>query len=84
MLTVRDKMTLDLAARRSGGPGARETEIRVLFSERPTAFYQRLNRLIDDPEALAYAPLTVKRLLRLRDQRRAVRRYASSDGTTMP
>jgi hypothetical protein len=31
---------------------------------------QRLNALLDRPEALAYAPTTVKRLQRLRDKRR--------------
>ena len=32
-------------------------------------YYQEINALIDRPEALAYAPLLVKRLRRLRDRR---------------
>lgn len=43
------------------------------FSITPTAYYQALNRLIDDPEALAVDPLTVRRLVRMRDRRRAER-----------
>ena len=49
--------------------GAMEAKVRELFGENTTRYYQRLNRLIDDPEALAYAPLVVRRLQRLRDQR---------------
>ena len=32
-------------------------------------YYQEINALIDRPEALAHAPLLVKRLRRLRDRR---------------
>lgn len=79
MLTVKDKMTLDLEARHWKYPGAKETQIRQLFTESATRYYQRLNALIDRPEALAYAPLTVKRLQRLRSAR-ARRRAAIAGG----
>jgi hypothetical protein len=69
VLTVKDKMTLDLEATWWKYAGAKEATIRELFSESPTRFYQRLNRLIDQAEALEYAPLVVRRLQRLRDQR---------------
>lgn len=36
-------------------------------------YYQRLNVLLDLPEALAYKPLLVKRLQRLRSSRQAAR-----------
>lgn len=49
--------------------GAKEQAIRDLFDVSATRYYQQLNALIDRPEALAYAPLTVKRLLRLRAKR---------------
>jgi len=36
-----------------------------------TGYYQRLNRLLEDPAALAYAPMVVSRLWRVREVRRA-------------
>jgi len=36
-------------------------------------YYQQLNTLIDRPEALVYAPLLVKRLRRMREQRQLAR-----------
>lgn len=42
--------------------GAKDTAIRKLFDCTPIAYYQRLNALIDRPEALAIAPLVVRRL----------------------
>lgn len=36
-------------------------------------YYQQLNALLDQPEALAYKPLLVKRLRRMRSQRQAAR-----------
>lgn len=36
-------------------------------------YYQQLNALLDRPEALAYKPLLVKRLRRMRSQRQADR-----------
>lgn len=55
-------------------PGAKEDEIRRRFDVSPTRYQQILLTLLDDPEALAYSPVTVKRLRRLRDTRRAMRR----------
>jgi hypothetical protein len=73
MLTVRDKMTLDFEAGWWKYAGAKETAIRDTFDESATRYYQRLNALVDRPDALAYAPLTVHRLHRVRDQRQAAR-----------
>lgn len=75
-LTDHERAILDF----EGGPhwtyqGAREDEIRRRFGLSPTRYHQQLNALLDRPEALAYAPTTVKRLLRLREARR-VRRSA--------
>lgn len=72
-LSVKSMMTLDFEARRWKYAGAKETAIRDLFSESATRYYQRLEALLDDPAALAYAPGTVRRLQRLRDLRRRVR-----------
>ena len=49
--------------------GAKEEAIRREFAVGPTAYYQLLSRLIDDPAAIAYDPLLVKRLQRQRASR---------------
>lgn len=53
--------------------GMREQAIRDRFGVSATRYEQQLLALIDRPEALAADPMTVKRLRRLRDQRRARR-----------
>lgn len=73
MLTVRDTMLLDFERSWWKFAGAKESAIHETFGWSPTRHYQALNALIDRPEALAHDPLTVRRLLRLRDQRQAVR-----------
>ncbi|MCW2542818.1 MAG: hypothetical protein JWM40_370 [Frankiales bacterium] len=54
--------------------GAKEQAIRDRLGLSTTAYYQRLNTLIDREDALAHDPLTVKRLRRVRDQRTRTRR----------
>lgn len=54
-------------------PGAKDTAIRERFGCSPTRYYQRLNALIDRPEALAHDPMLVRRLLRLRQERQRQR-----------
>ena len=49
--------------------GAKEEAIRREFGIGPTAYYQLLSRLIDDPAAIAYDPMLVKRLQRQRASR---------------
>ena len=53
--------------------GAKEEAIRRQFGVGPTAYYQLLSRLIDDPAAIAYDPMLVKRLQRQRASRRRQR-----------
>jgi Protein of unknown function (DUF3263) len=50
--------------------GAKEEAIRREFGVGPTAYYQLLSRLIDDPAATAHDPMLVKRLQRQRASRR--------------
>lgn len=45
--------------------GAKEDEIRRRFDVTATRYYQRLIALVRRDDALAYAPVTVKRLRRL-------------------
>lgn len=77
MLTVKAKMTLDFeaayAVTNAATNARKEIQIRELFDESATLYYQRLNRLIDDPAAEAYAPLLMRRLRRMRERRQAAR-----------
>ena len=60
--------------------GSKETAIKELFDMSSTRYYQVLNALIDEPAALAFDPMLVKRLRRLRSSRqraRTARRLAS-------
>lgn len=53
--------------------GAKESAIRDLFDMSATRYYQVLNALIDQPEALVADPMLVKRLRRLRSTRQRTR-----------
>ena len=60
--------------------GAKEQAVRERFQVSPTRYYQLLNRVIDDEAAVAYDPMLVKRLRRLRAARqrqRAARRLGA-------
>ena len=46
--------------------GAKERAIREQFDMSATRYYKLLNAIIDTPDALAYDPILVKRLQRLR------------------
>lgn len=53
--------------------GAKEQAIRDAFGLSATRYYQLLNRLLDEPAALAYDPVLVGRLRRLRSWRTRTR-----------
>lgn len=53
--------------------GAKEQAIAQLFSISATNYYQLLNTLIDTDAALAFDPMLVKRLRRLRTTRHRAR-----------
>ncbi|GEN79958.1 DUF3263 domain-containing protein [Actinotalea fermentans] len=53
--------------------GAKEQAIRELFGMSATRYYQVLNALIDSPAALAYDPMLIKRLRRMRTSRQRAR-----------
>jgi uncharacterized protein DUF3263 len=54
-------------------PTQKEAAVRGRFGMSPARYYQLLNRLIDRPEALAYDPMLVRRLRRVREARRRKR-----------
>lgn len=64
-----DKALLDFAARWYRYPGAQEQAMRDELGIGPTTYWRRVNDLIDRPAALAYAPATVNRLRRMREER---------------
>jgi hypothetical protein len=72
-LTESEKQLLYLEQGYFRWAGAKDQQIGELLGMSPTRYYQKLNALIDDPRAMAWDPLTVKRLQRLRDARRAAR-----------
>lgn len=73
-LTDRGRQVLDFERLWYRQPGAKEAAIRELFGCSATVYFQALNRLLDEPAALVYAPQVVARLRRLRDERREARR----------
>ncbi len=60
---------LDFEATAWKAPEGKDAAILQRFDLSVPRYYQEINALIDRPEALAHAPLLVKRLRRLRDQR---------------
>jgi hypothetical protein len=72
-LPERDRAVLAFERQWWKHAGAKEEAIRRQFGVSPTAYYQLLSRLIDDPTALAADPMLVKRLQRQRAARRRQR-----------
>ncbi len=73
MLSERDRGILEFERQWWKYAGAKEQAIRDLFEMSATRYYQLLNGLIDTPEALAFDPMLVKRLRRLRASRQRAR-----------
>ncbi len=65
-----DQAILDIEAKPWRFEGAKHGEIRARTGLSPTGYYQRLNQIIDTPEALAHDPVTVRRLLNKRQSNR--------------
>jgi len=72
-LDQRDRDLLDFAALTWKNPGRRESAILDRFGMSAARYHQAVLALLDRTEAWAYAPTTVKRLLRLRDRARDAR-----------
>jgi hypothetical protein len=73
MLDQHARKTLDLEATWWRHAGTKDTAIREVLGEEPSAYHRRLGRLIDDPEALLHAPVLIRRLRRQRAQRLGTR-----------
>ena len=68
-LGERQRAILDFERQWWKHAGAKEQAIRDTFQISPTRYYQLLNALLDDPAVLAYDPVTVQRLRRVRSAR---------------
>ncbi len=79
-LSEREKAILDFERRWWSLPGPKEASIRRHLAMSATRYYQVLGSLVDSTEALAYDPLVVRRLRRVRDRRRRVRFEGPSAG----
>jgi hypothetical protein len=72
-LDARARAVLDFERDWTRHAGAKEEAIRQAFGLSATRYYQLLGALLETREALAYDPLLVGRLLRLRETRAASR-----------
>ncbi len=72
-LSDRDRAILDFERSWWTEPGPKELAIRERFDLSPTRYYQVLTELLESSDALAYDPLVVRRLRRMRDRRRRQR-----------
>ena len=72
-LSQRDRQILEFERQWWKYAGAKEQAIRELFDMSATRYYQIINVLIDNPDALAFDPMLVKRLRRMRAARQRAR-----------
>lgn len=72
-LTRRDRDVLQFERQWWQFAGAKEQAIKEMFDLSPTRYYQVLNAVIDNPAALAFDPLLVRRLRRMRQSRQQAR-----------
>lgn len=72
-MTDDDRRILDFEQRWWRYAGAKADAIDAEFGLTVTRYYQKLNRQLDDREALAYAPQLVNRLRRIRSTRSRAR-----------
>jgi hypothetical protein len=73
-LSPEQRALLDFERRPFVGAGAKEQQIRTTFGIGATTYYQRLNALLESQAALAYDPVLVNRLRRVRAARLRSRR----------
>lgn len=72
-LTEREQAILDFERGWWTEDGVKDLLLRERFNCSADDYYAELNRLLDQPEALQYDPLVVRRLQRARERRRRSR-----------
>ena len=73
-MTPQDHAMLSIEKRWYRTQAAKENDITEEMGMSAVRYYMQLNRLLDNPEALAAEPVLIKRLRRIRDSRAALRR----------
>lgn len=73
VLSERDQRILEFERQWWKFAGAKEQAIREQFDMSATRYYQVLNALIDQPSALTFDPMLIKRLQRMRAARQRAR-----------
>lgn len=68
-MTDLERAILDFESKWWQYAGNKEAEIVRRFEMSVIRYAQKLNHILDNPEALAHGPVLVNRLRRLRDQR---------------
>lgn len=81
-LDPRDRAILEFERTWWREPGPKGRRIRERLGISSARYHQLLNRIIDRPEALAFDPMLVRRLRRVREERRR-RRVAGRLGLPM-
>jgi len=79
-LTERDQAILDFERTWWTVPGTKAAAIQARFGLSPTRYYQLIGNLVGSAEAAAYDPLVVRRLRKLRSNRRRARIEGSAAG----
>jgi hypothetical protein len=72
-LSARERAVLAFEARPWRTRGAKDAAVREELALSPTRYAQLLNALLDREAALAFDPVLVNRLRRIRDEKRARR-----------
>jgi hypothetical protein len=72
-LSPRDESVLVFERQWWKHAGAKEEAIRAQFGLSAARYYQVLNAVLDEPAAVVFDPMLVKRLQRIRDARREAR-----------
>jgi hypothetical protein len=80
MVSDRDRRVLDFEGSWWLFPGPKDRAIREYLDMSAARYYEVVRRLIDDDTALTYAPMTVRRLRRMRKDR--LEQIARRTGTT--
>jgi len=70
MLTDEQKAILAIESRWWKHAGAKERYVKDVLGLDPIRYYQLVNALIENPEAVAVAPVVINRLRRIRSHRR--------------
>ncbi len=77
-LTERDQAILDFERTWWTEPGTKAAAIQDRFRLSPTRYYQLLGNLVGTSDAVAYDPLVVRRLRKVRSNRRRARMEGSA------